>query len=72
MKKTTNLVALVLLSLVLITTSCKKDKEEFEVIKSRRLAVSDSISSSLDFLFIIDLLILSDFGDSDYFKVVDM
>ena len=28
MKKTTNLVALVLLSLVLITTSCKKDKED--------------------------------------------
>lgn len=64
----------IVLQLLIILTlfSCKEDKEEFEVIKSKRLAVSDSIRSSIDFLFIRDLLILSDFGDSYYFKVVDI
>lgn len=63
-----------LIFIVLSLYSCREqnNNNNFELIKSSRLDVSDSIRLSSDFIFLGDLLILSDFGDFDYLKAIDV
>lgn len=52
--------------------SCKDHSEDLEVLKSNRLDVSNSILNPTEFVFLGDLLVISDFGDEEYFKAIDV
>lgn len=63
---------IILITSLVILASCKYQSEDYEVLQSKKLDISDSIMHSTELVFLGDLLVISDFGDVDYFKVIDV
>lgn len=61
-----------LFSVLVFLASCNSQSNDNEILKSKKLKVSDSILFPTEFVLFDNLLIISDYGDTDYFKLIDV
>lgn len=61
-----------LFSVFVFLASCNSQSNDNEILKSKKLKVSDSILFPTEFVLFDNLLIISDYGDTDYFKLIDV